>query len=866
MALHLTHISLQECFEALSASAVILTRNNRQTTHLENQWSQLRSDKVLADPPFIRPIQAWLHDIYYLGAHPNDASIISATDALCLQADLIHQDKTNIHAHAASLAKPILNGAELLMQWQLSLEDLASYSQDQNTELFLQYAEPLQTLLDEHNRILPQMIPTRLIEKLRHQPTLSDHLPSHIFLYGFVDINPSLEKLFQTLSQYRPIHWVQPSAASVAIKTQAVAYAHRDEELHAMANFAITRHLAQPKEKIICVVPDLTSSHANCLEAFLNAHPKALTFINISSGQPLSQTLLGQSALSFLNIKTYRTPLKEIISCLKSACWVDDSIPRQIEKDRLANQMYALKSPILSLKKWILHIKADNPLARELVEHLTQWLTIKLNKPKGKQTYLTWLNYFFEELNAIQWPLKKSLSSLHYQQYQHLQKVWISFAELDRLLGPCHYNRALQTLNLLCEEQLFAPESKDRPIHILGALEAHGLACDVLWMCHADAHTWPVKSKPNALLPFSFQKEKKMPNACHLNTKKYYDTITQDILASAPEVFVSYAIWHDHLERSPSPCFYNLLFHPIVQTKNYANHDQNYFQKIDDVMGTPLLEKKLPGGSYGLQSQAQCPFQYYARFRLHLSDYTMPSIGFDPLERGIIVHDALAHFYQDIPDSTKLHTLSIDQRNQRIDASITQSLLSYDKNTLIIDTEKKRLKLLLNQWIDFECQRPTFSIQSIESCTQFSIHDLNLTIRIDRIDRLENNSLCVIDYKSSQQASLNGWEDHRLTNPQMPLYVLALGEQCESAALALVKRADPKFLGISKYPTDILGIVTSELQEKIKPWPSLLEQWKMQISQLSFEIKNGYAAVLPEQSCKPCEYCDLFLLCRVHHD
>jgi hypothetical protein len=100
----------------------------------------------------------------------------------------------------------------------------------------------------------------------------------------------------------------------------------------------------------------------------------------------------------------------------------------------------------------------------------------------------------------------------------------------------------------------------------------------------------------------------------------------------------------------------------------------------------------------------------------------------------------------------------------------------------------------------------------------------------------------------------------------MPLYVLALGEQCESAALALVKRADPKFLGISKYPTDILGIVTSELQEKIKPWPSLLEQWKMQISQLSFEIKNGYAAVLPEQSCKPCEYCDLFLLCRVHHD
>jgi ATP-dependent helicase/DNAse subunit B len=267
-----------------------------------------------------------------------------------------------------------------------------------------------------------------------------------------------------------------------------------------------------------------------------------------------------------------------------------------------------------------------------------------------------------------------------------------------------------------------------------------------------------------------------------------------------------------------------------------------------------------------LQAQAQCPFQYFARYRLNLADHCEPAIGFEPYERGNVVHEALAYFYQQFSDNQTLESLSEQQRAQSIDNAIEHSLKHLQKNKLFIATEKQRLTLLLNQWLDFELKRPAFTIENIESTTQFSIQDFNLTMRLDRVDRLDDNSLLVMDYKTSQQASTQGWYDDRLTSPQIPLYVLSLGQSCQSATLALVKRGDPKFVGISKNQTDIKGIRTTDKDEKHWQWPSLQDKWQQQVNNLAFEIKQGYAAVMPDPTSNPCQYCDCYLVCRVHHD
>ena len=191
---------------------------------------------------------------------------------------------------------------------------------------------------------------------------------------------------------------------------------------------------------------------------------------------------------------------------------------------------------------------------------------------------------------------------------------------------------------------------------------------------------------------------------------------------------------------------------------------------------------------------------------------------------------------------------------------------TYHKEELINQTEFERLRLLLNQWVNLDKQRPSFTIEKLESLTTYNVNDFQLTMRIDRIDQLNDGSEFIIDYKTSQQISKMGWYDERLTNPQIPLYILSQHKQCQAAAFALAKRGEPKYVGISSFNTDIKGVASTENEDSAWQWPSLIEQWRQQITALTQEIKQGYAAVEPALSSHACDHCDYYLLCRVYHD
>jgi len=863
MAFNPTSISLDLALKNMAPQAMILTRNNRQSRFLEMRWAELSDDIAIANPPTIIPIQAWLHTIWdAIEANPT----IQNNAALCLMINQLSTSDTPDALDTDALAQSVCQALGLLDQYQLTLDDLALYADDQNTALLLANAKKFtDSLASLQQNSVPAMA-NHLAQVLNkaESPAITQQLTKSIYLYGFVDINPSLEYLLTALSQHCTIQNIEPKQITPTTTTHL--YKKPQFELESMAQWAMGYHQQHPEKAILCVVPDLAQSYTACLDAFLQADAKALDYINISSGEALNQTLVGQTALSFLNLNPYHTGLKDLLQCIRIPLWLEDNLETQMEKDRLANQLYQADMPSQSLKKWLAQLQPSNTIQEKLLTYLQQWGELKFNKPKGKQTFQTWLQYFCNQWHAIGWPGKQALSSLHYQQYQHFQNVWQSYLELDAYLKPCSHDQALHYFNLLCKQSLFAPESKNRPIQVLGALEAHGLQADALWFCHLDAQTWPPTVKPNTLLPFSLQKQYKMPNACPLFTKNYYATITNDIVHSATEIILSYAQWQEHLEQSPSPFFQNEKFIEQEQSLAEQSSDQpSWFQTIEDLTGPTLSGNKIPGGSYGIQSQAQCPFQYFAHYRLNLSEQTEPSIGFEAFERGSIVHEALAYFYQQL-GKQNIQTIDQQQKQQLIENAIMHSLKDMHGHQLFIDTEKDRLTLLLNQWLDFEYKRPKFQIESIEATTQFSIHDFTLTMRLDRVDRLDDNSLLIIDYKTSQQASTQGWYDDRLTNPQIPLYVLALGDTCQSAALALVKRGDPKFVGLSQKQTDIKGIRATEKDDETWQWPALKNHWHEKINNLTFEINTGYAAVMPDSESKPCQYCDMYLVCRVHHD
>ena len=62
--------------------------------------------------------------------------------------------------------------------------------------------------------------------------------------------------------------------------------------------------------------------------------------------------------------------------------------------------------------------------------------------------------------------------------------------------------------------------------------------------------------------------------------------------------------------------------------------------------------------------------------------------------------------------------------------------------------EETRLIRLVTEWLLYERGRVPFNVLDTEQKTSVSVAGLPLRVRLDRIDRLIDGSLLVIDYKS----------------------------------------------------------------------------------------------------------------------
>ena len=379
--------------------------------------------------------------------------------------------------------------------------------------------------------IVDSQLPYEL-SQLASTEELASRLPTKIILYGFADMSPAIEQCFLTLQKYCQILIVEQPRHNHQHDLQQ--FQNAQDELMAIAKWALAAHQQNPGNRILCVIPDLAHIKTDCLEAFLNVDPLSQKKINISSGIPLSHTAIGQSFLNIIKQNHYQIDFNTFTKLIKNHLWADQTTCSQSVKDYIAHQLLDADKPNLSLKQWINHLKQmHEPRNEPVIQYLQQWLQCRTKKSSQKQSFLYWLRYFTKELNALQWPGIEALSSEHYQQYQQLETVWQEFLTLDKLLPACDYQDALRYITLLCQQSLFAPESKDRPIHILGALEAHGLHYDQVWMSRLTLSIWPPKTKVNPLLPFALQKKYDMPNANH---KKFINITNKSLKTSSPAV------------------------------------------------------------------------------------------------------------------------------------------------------------------------------------------------------------------------------------------------------------------------------------------------------------------------------------------
>jgi probable DNA repair protein len=471
-------------------------------------------------------------------------------------------------------------------------------------------------------------------------------------------------------------------------------------------------------------------------------------------------------------------------------------------------------------------------------------------------------------LTTAGWPGERAPNSIEFQTQNRWQRVVLSVAQLDASLPKTTFDEALKILARAAQSSVFAPESQDAPIQIVGAAESAGLTSDGVWFAGADELAWPPPRHPNPLLPLHLQQALKMPGADVTADFEFAVNVTRRICASAPVVFASFARRHDDAEPSASAVFSPLPWNACLTADKLRQPEaEDIYPETEPLLDrshVPWKEDRTAGGAEVLRDQAACPFRAFASKRLSAKTLEEIEEGLGRRDRGNIVHKVLQGFWSEVVDHQNLIAMSEQQSREVLRRHIESALQHHSAEdawtAAFLGAESDRLENLLTGWLAVERERSPFTVSQQEQSTETQIGSLKLRLRMDRVDQTAHGKV-ILDYKTGK-ASTRDWEGDRPDQPQLPLYALStaplagLGFACISAkktSIAGLQRDEGTF-----FPTG------DERGDKMTdPLDQRLARWREILTVLAEEFVSGEARVSPKKGLLTCRNCGLEPLCRI---
>lgn len=612
----------------------------------------------------------------------------------------------------------------------------------------------------------------------------------------------------------------------------------RSAEIHAAAQWARRVLTRYPTAHIGIVFPYLTDAYFAIAHTFEVEFADAPGAVDISGGTPLGEQPIWRDAARLLRLATGEIGHREL-ERLRLSAWLDLGTPLKLPRD--IPEMLQMQ-----------HLTTASEVLRELAG--------RARECPRRQSFAGWIETFRSLLAIVGWNGSNAASG-QYQAFVQLSESLQRFSRISQLPGLSGAD-ALQTLQRLLSNRLFAPERPPAPVQVLGYLETAGLVFTHLWVAGLQDTAWPAAPSPNPLLPIPLQRHHGVPRSDHAMEAGFAMNQTRLWQRASRYMVTSHAVDDgDEQHRcsslvetiAPSPVGklipgYRQRRHPWLSEPVEARLDP-----VTEVRGSALQETLTHGGTSVLRDQAQCPFRAWAVHRLNLVE-TRDAQNFpDALERGTLIHEALCELY-----ANGTRPFGEADMERAVTAALAGNL--GQAPDLYRHNEQLRVRRLLRAWVDFEARRPDFSIVGLERKAGLVLPGLQLTLRIDRIDRDPETGLqVVIDYKTGN-VSARPLQADRLTEPQLPMYALTdagirstLYAQVGSNAMALKGLASEE-----------IDLGKSRVQKLPRAdWDALTARWKIQVEALAGEFRAGYAAVQPS-SPSVCDHCHLPSFCRVY--
>jgi RecB family exonuclease len=275
-----------------------------------------------------------------------------------------------------------------------------------------------------------------------------------------------------------------------------------------------------------------------------------------------------------------------------------------------------------------------------------------------------------------------------------------------------------------------------------------------------------------------------MPDATPGDSLEFAARVLQRVIDSANSAVISWPCRDGDAELSPSPLLARLSLQSPVAVPDPGWHaiewqNSQAVERLEADTGPPLLaDERVSGGARTVQLQSVNPFAAFARGRLGIMDVPGIESGLPATLRGSVAHRVLHAFLADKPDSAATAGWTAAELEERSEQALSAVFRSAQRHfdplhRRLMDFERERLKKILGKFVTVERLRPRYSIACVEERFEFERYGVRLSLRVDRIDRLDDKSCLIIDYKTGMPKSLLNRRGE-LSDLQLAVYAMAI--------------------------------------------------------------------------------------------
>jgi len=828
--------------DALSDDSEIVTANRRLARVLKACHGESRiatGDKSWRTPP-IAGWSDWLTRL--LDSAVLDTSLptrLSAQQCQVLWEQCIRSELRSPPANVNGLVRLAMDAWARIHDWNVPFEECRKSAFGPDQRMFAGAASRYGATLANNNWI-DDAGRAGLLADLAGRQQLQ--LPRRLFLAGFDRIVPQAERLIGILTEQGVAVTRQP-AEHLPADLSLAGFENSDAELRAAGAWAREQLEARRGASVAIVAGNLDDDAERTRRLVLEGlmpgwqygDARQTAVLNVSYGRRLREFPAVAIALLALRWLVDDLPARDISLLLRSSLIGGTA---GAGRSRLELKLRELPdrswSPALLLRA--LRAREEDADAVEFLRCVRRIDEQRKSIPRDSSPS-RWAERFDGYLAELNWPGPGSLDSRDFQLVNRWRELLNEFARLELVSPAMTFGAALGRLGTLAADTVFQAESDQAVVQLLGPLEAAGMEFDRLWISGLSASNWPPVGRPSPLLARELQRRYGLPDADPADTAEYAKRVLARLASSATVVQCSYPRTEGDAEQTPAT-----LLGELPEPKDTMALDAGWYASSllrrrsllgaeDDPVPVVAAQEVVAGGSATVQKQLSNPFAAFTAGRLGIRYVPVISAGLAANLRGNLIHDVLHTLYEGRPTSDEIASWSHDELHGRIAKAVDRAFMRHERAAdkvlrRLFALERQRVQKLVARVVELDLGRSPFAIHGVEGRVDAEINGVNLVLRYDRIDRLPDGELVILDYKTGAFKKFLQADGHP-RDFQLVVYACTLAKDVAGLGLVNIDSRQVVLDGAGKPFGDA------------KDWHRRLGGWKAEVRNAADVISHG---------------------------